>query len=107
MEISKNAVQPRLASDNNAGFFPHLARQRRQQGFVPLDAATGEMPAGAVTMPDQQNVAPVADHDALSAKRHAAPEPPIGKQYPLDQRAQTRPLILPMPGLYCYQQALI
>jgi len=63
-----------------------FAPQRHEKGLTDLDAATRQMPAGDIAVPDQKYPVVGVEHDAADPQRHAAGEAPIQQQNPPQQR---------------------
>lgn len=81
-EIRIDAKQLGFALNGNAGFFHQLAAQSEFHRFVFLDASTRKMPAGAISVADEQDTVALIDYDALRAEREPARDAPVALEDP-------------------------
>src|SRR5581483_293073 len=97
LEIGIDAEQLRQAGGPDARLLVELARQRGRGGLSLLDPAAGEMPAGLVAVPHQQDAALRVEDGRLSADGEAAPQAPVTLQH-LDQNCVGYHLSLRAPA---------
>ncbi len=82
LEVGIDTEQNGRAIDLDTGLFHQFAAQRDFQRLTLLDPASGEMPAGPISVTNEQNAVLVIYYDALRPKRKPARHSPVALQDP-------------------------
>src|SRR5690348_8973606 len=81
-------MEHRRGAQFDIAFLAQLARKRRKQRLVLLDAATRQMPSGNIGVLDQEHPAVAVQDQAAHAESQASRKPPISVEKRPYQRLQ-------------------
>jgi hypothetical protein len=84
--VEEDAVQRRICGEVDVALLLELAPHRLLHGLTVVDAASGQVPAADIAVPDQEHPILVVQHHGTHAEGHAADHEEIGVEESPQQR---------------------